>query len=103
MPTTSPSGTKVGSKELKPSIPYEWQETNHLSCHGCLPESAMAGSWSQKPEPGVEPTWDAGVLALGGTPAPVLSALTRIRWFTSRHETGYFLCSTDEKLRDEQT
>lgn len=42
------------SWELNPGPAHEWQEPNYLSRYGCLPGSALAGSWKQELELGVE-------------------------------------------------
>lgn len=50
---------RLRSWGLNPGLSFEWQEPNHLSNHHCLPASALIGSWTQEPMPGIEPRYSS--------------------------------------------
>lgn len=48
-------GHESGIQELSLGLLCEWQESNYLSDHCCLPGSALMGNSNQEPEAGIKP------------------------------------------------
>lgn len=47
---------EAGNQKLNTGLPYRGQGPHHLSHHRSCQGSELAGSWSQKPELGIEPS-----------------------------------------------
>lgn len=103
--------TKATIQECNPDLAHWWQEARNLSHHGCLPGSALPGSWRQELEPGIQasdspvghrhlnhwagypPPRDSRAMSLSHTQAPATSGVVNCLCFSAPViEPGPYLC-----------